>query len=61
MPGLINCLWVMTVISASEIQLNYTPAIPLELFSEHDVTVRAQDANGASVEQSWDFMVQETY
>jgi hypothetical protein len=52
---------VMTVTSASEIQLNYTPPEPLELNSEHEVTVRAQDVNGGTAEKSWSFEVHLTY
>jgi hypothetical protein len=52
---------VVTVNSASEIQLNYTPPEPLSVGSEHDVTVRAQDVNGGSAEKSWSFEVALTY
>jgi hypothetical protein len=52
---------VVTVISASEIQLNYTPPVPLTLSTRHNVTVSARDVNGGSAAKSWSFEVALTY
>ncbi|MBW1770825.1 MAG: hypothetical protein JRJ17_06620, partial [Deltaproteobacteria bacterium] len=52
---------IVTVVSGSEIRLNYFPLGELPTFEEFEVTVRAQDVNGASVELTWEFQVRESY